>query len=358
MSNEIKEYSVESVHLDAQNPRLPLFLHGRPEGELLAWLYANGNLEELAQSFLDNGFFAHEPLIILAGRRKGSYVALEGNRRLAALKILLEEPVAGDIRFAGIVASEARRKALREIPCYLIEKRESAHDFIGFRHIGGLMPWGPEAKARYLSSEVDRLAKRKTTDPFREVGRRVGSNATGVRNSYIALNILVTARDEFGLKIDYVYRERFGVWFRCMNSEELRNYIGFGSAKDYGEVRKALDRLNKKHIADVIGDLSPGEDGSRALVADSRSVTDYGRVLANGKALSTLRRHKRLDLAIQIVRQESLPKRILDVTDSVRIIVEEVAFAEYSKDLADATEDLFRMARSARDTVRGLENNE
>lgn len=358
MSNEIKDYPVASLHLDPENPRLPESLQGEDESELLAWFYAHGNLEELAQSLVDNGFFAHEPLIILRGHRKDkdSYVVLEGNRRLAALKIVLEDPTAPDLRFVGIQANNRQKKELSQVPCYLIEKREAVHDFIGFRHIGGLMAWGPEAKARYLTSEIERLAT-KTDEPFREVGRRVGSNSAGVRNSYIALKLLQTARDEFGIKIDFVYQQRFGVWFRCMNSEELRDYIGFGSPKEFGDIKKALKKINAKNIAAVVDDLT-AHDGVRPLVADSRNVTDYGRVLANKKALSTLRKHKRLDLAIQVIRQESLPKRIQDVTESVRIVVDEVGLAEYSKDLADATEDLFRMARSARDIVKGLADSE
>ena len=45
----------------ATTPRLPERLHGGSQSEILDFLHRQGALEELAQSYLDNGFFVHEP---------------------------------------------------------------------------------------------------------------------------------------------------------------------------------------------------------------------------------------------------------------------------------------------------------
>lgn len=52
---------VQHLLLDEQNPRLPEDLQGKPQRKLLEYLYETGNLTELAQSFVDNAFFKHEP---------------------------------------------------------------------------------------------------------------------------------------------------------------------------------------------------------------------------------------------------------------------------------------------------------
>ena len=233
MADKIQYIKVKDLCLDPQNPRLPENLQGGNQTELLIYLFENGSLEELAQSYLDNGFFEHEPLIVLRHGKKNERTVLEGNRRLAALMILHGFAEAGDLSFAGIQPPKGKLKELFDIPCYEINNREEVHNFLGFRHIGGLKAWSPEAKARYLVNEVARSIKSGEKDPFRVVGRRVGSNAQGVRNPYIALRILQYGREEFGIDSTYIQQNRFGVWLRCMNSTDIREYIGFGSATTY-----------------------------------------------------------------------------------------------------------------------------
>ena len=48
-------------------------------------------LEEIAQSFMDHGFFRNEPLIVTRVNGQG-YTVIEGNRRLATLKVLRGAP--------------------------------------------------------------------------------------------------------------------------------------------------------------------------------------------------------------------------------------------------------------------------
>ena len=168
--------------LDDENPRLPERLRRQPQSEILKYLNEHGVLEELAQSYLDNGYFPHEPLIVVPIGDEDVYTVVEGNRRLAALSILHGTSEADDAGFAGIDPSPAQLAQLTNIPCFVISDRNQIHAYIGFRHIGGLKTWPPEAKARYLLAEVDRLVEENVADPFRELSRRVGSNAQGVRN--------------------------------------------------------------------------------------------------------------------------------------------------------------------------------
>src|SRR6266576_2803203 len=98
---ESHQILVSELMLDDQNPRLPEDLHGKKQRTLLEYLYETANLTELAQSFVDNDFFRHEPLIVLKPQR-GHRLVVEGNRRLVALLILLEEPVAEGLSFPDL----------------------------------------------------------------------------------------------------------------------------------------------------------------------------------------------------------------------------------------------------------------
>ena len=294
--------------LDDENPRLPEGLRGASQSEILGFLHEQGVLEELAQSYLDNGFFRHEPLIVVQEHGK-RYTVVEGNRRLAALKILHDSPEADDAGFFGIDPSSAQLETLVEIPCFLIPDRDQIHAYIGFRHIGGLKTWPPEAKARYLLTEVRRLVDEGFDDPFRELGRRVGSNAQGVRNPYLAIRILLYAREEFGLNVVYIQEHRFGVWLRCMNSADIRRYVGIGRARSYQEIEQTLERIDRGKLAEVLGDLESRRGRSRAVLGDSRDVTIYGRALADERARATLRKTGDLSLARQVVEELDLEPR-------------------------------------------------
>ncbi|MDE0460544.1 MAG: ParB N-terminal domain-containing protein [Chromatiales bacterium] len=349
--------------LDDENPRLPEGLHGASQSEILRFLLEQGALEELAQSYLDNGFFQHEPLIVVLEhgkkrrkqRGKDRYTVVEGNRRLAALKILHESPEADDAGFFGIHPSSAQLDTLVEIPCFLIPDRDQIHAYIGFRHIGGLKTWPPEAKARYLLAEVHRLVGEGFDNPFRELGRRVGSNAQGVRNPYLAIRILLYAREEFGLNVAYVQEHRFGVWLRCMNSADIRRYVGINKARSYQEIEQALEEIDRDKLTEVLGDLESTRGQSRAVLGDSRDVTDYGRVLMDKRARKVLRSSADLSLARQVIEELDLEPRARRLAKSVGLFLETLhraEAAEISGSLVQAVEELSRLARSARAVVR------
>ncbi len=346
----------DSLIFDVENPRLPEPLHGEPQSEILSYLYSEGALEELAYSFRDNGFFRQEPLLVIQEPDTDKYTVVEGNRRLAALKILHGSPEAADMSFVGIQVSAERLEQLRRIPCVPISDRGQAHAYLGFRHIGGLKTWPPEAKARYLLTEVRRLAGEGFDDPFRELGRRVGSNAQGVRNPYLAIRILLYAREEFGLDVAYVQDQRFGVWLRCMNSGDIRTYIGLSQARTHGEIEQALEGVDQRKLAEVLGDLK-GEGGrSRAVLGDSRDVTIYGRALVDERARETLRKTGDLSLARQVVEELELEPRARRLVKSVKLFLETLQRAEpadFSSSLLQVMKELSQLADSARVIVKG-----
>lgn len=348
---------VELLLLDDNNPRLPERLLGHSQPEVLRFFHEQGVLEELAQSFLDNGFFQHEPLIVVKRVGEERYVVVEGNRRLAALKILLGSTETDELRFIAIDPSAEQREQLSEIPCVLVSSKEQVHAFVGFRHIGGIKTWSAEAKARYVLTEVQQLVAGDVANPFRELGRRVGSNAQGMRNSYLAFRILLHAREELGVPVEYVQENRFGVWLRCMNSADIRKYIGLKKASAYHEIEEALSEIDGAKLAEVLADLKRKDGRSQAVLGDSRDVTNYGRVLTHERAHSILRKTNDLSLAKQIVDDLGLEARAWRLAESVSLFMDALHRAELSSGLLDAIEDLFERVRSARNIAKSRIGN-
>ena len=251
-----------------------------------------------------------------------------------------------------VESSPGRIDQLAEVPCFVVSSRVEIRAYVGFRHIGGIKTWDPEAKARYVLGEVARLVKDNSPDPFRELGRRIGSNTQGVRNSYLAIRILLYAREEFGLDVSDVQDNRFGVWLRCMNSADIRRHIGIGQERTYAEIENAVRGIDGRRLAEVVGDLRRGP-GRRSVLGDSRNVTTYGSVLANEYAHKTLRQTNDLSLARKIVEDLDTVSRVWRLVDEVKLLMDAIAGAEITDDLLTATEQLHRLARSVRDITKG-----
>lgn len=100
---------VELLDLDPQNPRLPEEVQGSSQPVILTYLYENDVLEELMDSFVSNSYFPVEPILVLPGEEGGRRLVVEGNRRLAALMILLQLPPATDV---GITRTQETRRQM------------------------------------------------------------------------------------------------------------------------------------------------------------------------------------------------------------------------------------------------------
>lgn len=341
--------SVDRLELDPLNPRLPETLIGDNATSILKWLDTTAVLNELAASMVTNGFFPHEPLIVLEANSKGQHVVVEGNRRFASLSILLQLPVAvaAGLEFDFAVTPDGDQlRRLHEVPCFVVETREEVRKYLGFRHIGGIKTWSPEAKARYLDEEVKLALRAGSQNVFRDVGRLVGSNAAGVRGPYVALHILRAARDNFGVETNHVMQHRFGVWNRMMNSRDLREYIGFGEASTVEEVTNSVQQMDPRKLNEVIGDLTPAEGQRTSVLSDSRDVTVYAAILLNERARETLRAHRDLNLARQVVERANFGQKIRNLTRSVELLLRDIDNAEVSQDVADAARTLFAQART------------
>ena len=349
----------ERLLLDPDNPRIPLSAQGQDQEDLFLHLHQHGVLSELVDSFIDNGFFANEPLLVVRqdgaqDENGGPWIVIEGNRRLAALKWLLQIPP-GDALSLDRSVPAGKLGLFESIPVVLIEDRSSVSTYLGFRHISGLKPWAPEAKARFIAEQVDRVAADSTSDnPFSQVGRAFGSNATGMRSSYLAYRILKHARDELKISVTHAMTERFGVWTRCLNSSDIRDYIGLGRPRTYDDVCTAILELDGNRLREVIGDLTPS-DGKSPVLADSRDITHYGQVLSSPEARKVLRATGNLGTARMLVMDASLATRLDRLAvQAAAILREMIELDESHEDLEKAAENLFSSARKMRSLLLTL----
>ena len=87
---------VTSLLLDTLNPRLPIADKSLSQAELIEELVVHDDVYSLAKSIAEKGYYPGESLIGI--QENGKKCILEGNRRLAALKLLIS-PAAAPERY-------------------------------------------------------------------------------------------------------------------------------------------------------------------------------------------------------------------------------------------------------------------
>lgn len=185
---EVEYIDVDKLLLDAGNPRLAeLGLSGsESQDRVLEVMWQEMAVDELVYSIAANGYFKHEPLF--ATQKGGHYLVIEGNRRLAAVKVLLDAELRQKLRAEQLpVASAAVRKQLERLPV-VVATRDQIWAYLGFKHVNGPQPWDSYAKAHYIAKVHNELGI-----PLDEIARTIGDQHATVKRLYRGLMTLEQA---------------------------------------------------------------------------------------------------------------------------------------------------------------------
>ena len=131
---EEKQTSVNNILLDPRNPRIPPASEPLDQRSLLADLIDHDKVYELAKNVANNGYYPVESLI--AVREGGKMVVIEGNRRLAALKLLIAPEVAPEDQLPKFRALSNRidKTTIRKVKVVIAPNREATAPIVMSRH--------------------------------------------------------------------------------------------------------------------------------------------------------------------------------------------------------------------------------
>jgi hypothetical protein len=188
----IKWVKTDDLYLDFRNPRLA-GTDARPDqSSLLATLWSEGALDELALSIAENGFFPEEPLF--AVEEKSQLIVVEGNRRLATVKLLRSKELQSEVRATDIPQiSSAKRAKLEKLPVSIYPNRKSLWAYVGFRHVNGPMTWDSWSKAQYIAQVHNDFCV-----SLDEIAQSIGDKNQTVMRLYRGLMVLNQATEQAG----------------------------------------------------------------------------------------------------------------------------------------------------------------
>ena len=287
---------LDQLELDPENPRLPEEEKGGSQQDLVRYMLEEYEPIVIARSISRYGFFASEPLIIITkDGTKGKelkYVAVEGNRRLAALRLLADK----DLRVAVEADEEWDELAEaadlpEEIPAVLAPSRDAVAPIIGYRHISGIEDWDPTAKARFIAHLVDDQGK-----TFSDVALIVGERETDIRSMYRNDAILEQAREEFDFDTTRA-EAAFGIFNQAMGNVPVRTFVGAPDPRDVEPKTYPLDDEYADELEELLSWLF-GDEEHPKVIGESRDITrSLTTILQSDDALEVLRETRDLELA-------------------------------------------------------------
>ena len=310
------------------------------------------SLEELAVSFIENGFWPQEAVMVVEEElygRSSKLVVVEGNRRIAALKYL-EKAVAGEPvsrtwkKLAEGVQPDA--KIFTNVPYILAQSREDVTAFIGFRHVTGIKQWAPAEKAEFIARMVD-----EKNMSYESIGKQLGNRTDTIRRNYIAYRILRQIDD---LEIDISEEgldKRFSVLFLSLRENGVRTFLSLDIKAEPEEAQTPVPEDNRDNLSNFVTWMFGSKD-SKPLFTDSRDVGNFARILSNDQAVEYLRSvpDPNFDLASQKagIEDEEIENQLKEASNQMELALSRVHLHLDSESIQKA---MLRLALNAKELV-------
>ncbi len=162
--SKVKSIAIQNLLIDLQNPRYDPRTNQR-EAILTIVTEQGAKILALADDIIAEGSLnpSELPMVMPSGD-DGTYIVMEGNRRLTAIKLLLQAPLLSSLNLPDSVTKKfkalhekAKENLSADILCSVFESREEAKHWIELRHTGenggvGIVPWDGVQTQRFRGS--------------------------------------------------------------------------------------------------------------------------------------------------------------------------------------------------------------
>lgn len=299
----VQQFPVKELSFDPRNPRRgPEWgISGNDEVDVIKALYETADLTELLQSIASSGYVNIEPLVVLI--EEGNVYVLEGNRRLAALRVLTNPDLAAEAKVPVPTLAPGAADTLNEISVYRVASREDARDFIGFKHINGTHAWDSLAKARYAAQWYrDELAKSSGVT-LADIARRMGDRHDTIKRMVAGIYVLEQGEQTGVFEIEDRWPGRqfaFSHLYTALTRPGYREYLGLADNWRTSEPSpNPVAEENLPQLGRVLTWLYGSKsDGIEPVVkSQNPHVKELGEVLQVEKSRLILESTGRLDVA-------------------------------------------------------------
>jgi len=280
--------SLDNVLLDPNNFRfqdLPGFnfaaehrFHEKPvQARALKRIREEESIIPLKESLLKNGYIPIEKIVVRPyEHEENKYVVVEGNRRVATMKWILEDyhEGGGDIDPKVI-------DSISELDMIVIETDGDDELFraslMGIRHVSGIKHWGGYQRAKLVTEMRDKL-----NVGAQEVAARIGLSTNEVTRRYRAFKALEQMKDNESYS-EYAAPSLYPIFHEAISTPAIKEWLGWDDGKYEFTDEDALDKFYSLISPEIT------ESGERQPKIKTYSqVRELKVILAKQDAISSL----------------------------------------------------------------------
>jgi ParB-like nuclease domain len=295
---EISTRKTADLHFDRENPRLAEYgITSRTnENQILTTLWQVMDVRELVQSIAASGFFAHEPLMIV--RENNQDVVIEGNRRLAAVKVLLNHDLVKSNNWDVPNLTAKAKELLEELPV-IVSTRKDTWRYLGFKHVNGPAKWSSFAKAKYIAEVHDTF-----NVSLADIAEQIGDRHNTVQRLYRGLMVIEQAEKLKVFDRDDRYNTKFAFshLYTGLDYDGITDFLKIKAEDE--ETDQPVPKAQKKQLGEVLLWMYGSKKDNKPPVVESQNphLRQLNDALKSAEAVGALRAGADIGTAFQLSR--------------------------------------------------------
>lgn len=322
------EVPIDQLYLDPNNYRFPDLeevWEEIPEEEItnlevqtatIAKIMGMKDTPLLKKSIRESRGPLDRPIVVRIS--KNQYKVLEGNRRIACTKRILDE-IKEEIWIEGQKKKKLSKAKLKELkklkeiekdlallPVLSIKKEvdtpENQREILGIRHTVGVKAWGPYQRGKVIQEFVDNEGK-----DAKEIGRMIGMSPTEVKKCYRAFG----AFRQFCEETDSTDARKYSYFMEAAGKRNVRDFL---------DMDHTTGRCCRKGHREFFYDIITPQDNIPARLLDAKDVRKLSKILDNPKAFEAFEGGMSIDEVVGMTRGPKPDEWIIKVDIATRAL--------------------------------------
>jgi hypothetical protein len=241
---------------------------------------------------------------------KDRFRVLEGNRRLAAIRLIQKPALAKNVGITVPDISKEVLESIKAVTVYAVENAAQARDYIGFKHVNGPHRWDALAKARFAAAWYRKERKNGLT--LEKIAQRLGDRHDTVVRLVNGVFVLDQAEEKNVYDLEDRYPGRkfaFSHLYTALTRPGYREFLGLP------EEWRDLDPMPNPVPANKLPNLqkflvwlygSKSDDVAPVITSQNPHIKQLGAVLLNARARNVMMMRNNLQEAYaQVESKES-----------------------------------------------------
>lgn len=319
-NQEVVMIDTQDIDFDPENPRFYRLNDAHSEDAVIEEMLDDEGAQDLMLSIGQKGYFPGEPLLVIQ-EASGRYTVIEGNRRLAAVKLLNGQVLPPTRRRASIAAIQAEAIVVppTQLPCLKYTARRDVLRYLGYRHITGIKEWDSLSKAKYLDQLREEFySDLQEEDQLKSLAKDIGSRSDYVGKLLTALSLYIRAEDHnfFDLPLEAKDIE-FSYITTALGYRHIQSWLGLESPTDI-----SMNNLVEENLKRAFSWMFVKDQQGKTILGESRKLDEMAAIVSSEDAISVLVETGRLSEAFLYTDgpQASLERALDEATKNVRVV--------------------------------------